>query len=329
MPSTSIPRVDPQLQAAIDASNMRHAFVAEYRLDQLVGHLQVRYDQTTDIDERLNAAKVREYVNKFKAGSIPPPIGVTRDNVLVWGNHRVGAAHQADVAAVPAIVFDVDGVSPDEHVSAVLRTMAGRENASHGLPLSNKDREMIVRLELQLGTTGGVIAATYGMTPAQISGLRREIEAEQRLDQHQLRDLLEGRTRGIIRALSGKYARILDDEPFVELVRLIADADLQAKEVNAIAAEAKATGSERGALGVLATKRGEMAQRVASFQATGVVERPTPRGKLLDAVRRVLALCEANPASHYRDYSAEVEETKAMVTQAINCLGCILEAQES
>jgi len=319
--------ISPALSTAITSSGIRTERVESYPIDGIKGHLQVRHVLGVDLGENLNRGKVAEYKAKFKAGSNCPPIGVTRDGILIWGNHRVGGAKAADRPDVPAIVFDVDGADPDEHLLAVLMTLSGRENAEHGLPLSSKDREMIVRKEIELGTSSGAIQAAYGMSPAQVSGLRREIDAEIRLADLGVSSLLEGKTRALVQSFSGPNARNLTNEPFKALVTLTADADLKAKDVNEIAAAAKETGTEDGAIAVIAAKRDELKAQIAEIAVAGV-HRPTPLTRLRKAVKEVAGLCERGEASAYRDYTSDAAVTVALIQSAMGCLTAILEVQE-
>lgn len=317
--------ISPNLNTAIVATGIRTERVEQYPLAGIKGALQVRHD--TGLETDLNKSKVAEYRNKFKSGSTCPPIGVTRDGILVWGNHRVGGALAAEWDAVPAIVFNVDGADPDEHTLAVLMTLSGRENAEHGLPLSNKDRELIVRKEIELGTSSGAIQAAYGLQANQVSALKREMEAEGRLADLGLSGLMKGKTRVVLRALSGPSARNLTNEPFKALVHLVADADLPAKDINEIAAEARSTGTEDGALEVIAERRDALDQHIAALATSGHVEKPAPLTRLRKAVNEVCGLCDKD-LSAYRDYTVDAATTKATIERAIDCLTNILAVQD-
>lgn len=320
--------VNHGLATAIAASGIRVETVDEYPLNSIKGALQVRADQT-DSDAHLNAGKVSEYKAKFLAGTTPPPIGVTRDGILIFGNHRVGAARDAGRADLPAMVFDVDGVDPDEHTRSLLTTFSGRENASHGLPLSPKDKDLVIRREVALGTTNGTIQAIYGVSAGRLSGLKREIEAEKRLSDLGISRRAQGRDRSVIRALSGPSARAITNQPFKDLVDLVVDADLKVAEINEIAAAARAAGTEDGAIKVIADKRAELAKQIQEVEASGQRERPTPLTRLRKAVAEVNGLCEKFEPSHYRDYTGDVEETKSAIRAAVSCLNNILAAQEA
>lgn len=320
--------LNPALKAALTASGIRYEEVDAFALTSIKSHLQVRHDTTGDGDMKYNAAKVREYANRFKSGSNCPPIGITRDGVLVWGNHRSEGARKAEMSDVPAIVLNVDGADPDEHMLATLMTLSGRENSEHGLPLSNKDREMIVRKEIALGTTSGAIQQAYGMTSAQVSGLKRQIDAENRLSDLGLRSRADGAGRSILSSFSGPNARALTNPPFKALVELALDAELTATEVNALSMEARASGTEDGALQVIATKRSELEKQIAEVATAGRM-RPTPLSRLRKATTEIAGLCAKHDASAYRDYTDESVHTRATIESAIKCLQDILAAQDA
>src|SRR5436305_13000707 len=105
-PSTGIPGLDN----AIVMSGFRTEFDPKYPLVDVREHLQHRHSPITD------RKAVRRYTAMFKAGSSGPPSGITRDGLVVWGNHRLESAEQAGWQHVPAIVFDVDGIGADETV---------------------------------------------------------------------------------------------------------------------------------------------------------------------------------------------------------------------
>lgn len=325
MPTTH--DISPALSTAITATGIRTERVENYPLDGIKGHLQVRHFLGDEVGSNLVKGKVAEYKAKFKAGSICPPIAVTRDGILIWGNHRVGAAKAADRDDIPAIVFNVDGADPDEHLEAVLMTLSGRENTEHGLPLTTTDRKVMVRKEIELGTSSGSIQAWYGMSPSQISGLKREVDAHKRLADLGVTTLVKDREVAVIRAFSGPDARNLTNEPFKALVALAAEADLKAKDINEVAANAKETGTEDGAIAVITAKRDDLKAQIAEIAIAGAL-RPSPLTRLRKVVREVAGLCERGDASVYRDYTSDAAATKTLIVSAIGCLQAILEVQE-
>lgn len=317
------------LATAITGSGIRVEHVEEFPLNSIKAALQVRADQTAD-DAHLNQTKVREYKIKFLSGtSVCPPIGVTRDGVLVWGNHRVGAAREAGREDLPAMIFDVDGADPDEHLRHTLMSFGGRENSGHGLAYSARDRELMARTEIVLGTTDAVIQSTYGISQSSLSGLKREMKVEVRLSELGITKRAEHFDRSTKRAFAGPNARALTNQPFADLVKLAAQADLKSTEINALAAAAKMAGTEDGAVQVIADKRVELAKQIAEVERSGHRTPPTPLTRLKKAVGEVSGLCEKNEPSTYRDYTGEIEETKRAIRSAIECLQNILAVQEA
>jgi len=320
--------ISPELKTAIVATGIRHELNENYSLAMLKGALQVRHDQTGEGTAKLNHTKVVEYRNKFQAGSMCPPIGVTRDGYLVWGNHRVGGAEAAELLDLPAIVLNVDGAEPDLHTTLMLKGLSAEENSTHGLGLTPKDKEMHVRDEIKSGSSNKAIQRKYGWSAAQVSSLRRQMEAEERLNDLGVWTTVADRDRALLRAFSGEAARHLTNEPFKALVHLAADAKLAAKDVNVLAEAARGTGTELGAIEAIAAKRVELDQRIASVASSGEPEKPTPVTRLRKAVNEAAGLCDKAPASAYRDYTVDSATTKEQIAKAIECLQAILAVQD-
>ena len=310
----------PDLDTAITATGFRASLDPSFRVADIKGHLQHRHDPA------LNAQARRRYTNMFKAGSTPPPVGVTRDGRVIWGNHRIGGAQDAGWETIPAVVLDIDADGATEHVRDQLLSLAVQENAPHGVPYNNQDRIDRAGSLLNLGFTHRSIQATLGLTAAQVSGVKREMDALQRLNALGLEE--KEFSRGVLRSFSNPSARALNDLPFKELVDITAAAGLTGDEVQELSKEAKAAGSDSDAMVVLKGFRSDNAGRIAEV-AQGGVQRPTPVGKLKSALKAVLSLCEgkATPVT-YRDHSSGVVLTATMLEDSIRCLQGILDIQE-
>jgi ParB-like chromosome segregation protein Spo0J len=325
MPTTTTPPTTtiPALDLAITATGFRWRVEQAFSLDQITGKIQHRHD------DKLNAGAVRRYRMMAKAGSNCPPIGVTRDGYVLFGNHRIAAYQAEGRETIPAVVIDVDGAEADtnEFLRNSLLSIATRENAPHGVPYSGTDRSERAKTLLNLGYTNARVQAELGLSASSVSGLKREVDADQRFVTLGLDET--GIPTTVKRALAGPDAKALNTEPFRELVDLAREATLTPQEVNAIAKEAKDTGSDVAALRHVEQVRRDMADRITSVASTGSAVRPTPVGKLRGALRGVTSLCEAGVSpSIYRDHTDNAAETKAMVEQAIKCLTGILAVQE-
>ena len=321
MPATSQPATtgSARLDQALVATGFRWSLDQQFKVIDITGKLQHR------LDEKLNPAALRQYVNMFKAGSTPPPVGVTRDGVMVWGNHRTGAARNVGQEFLPAIVIDVDGRGADEHLVNQLLSCAYAENTGGPLPYSNADRLEACKHLVALGYSSRSIQMELGLSAPQVSGVKREVEASKRLDKLGIN--VTGSTRGLLKTLGGPDAKVLNDEPFKKMVALTKDANLTASEINALAKDAKAAGSDSDALVVISTMREEMEERIAQVGQGGSV-RPTPIGRLKGALRNVIGLCDGGNPSMYKDHGDDVAATVTMLEDAIRCLTSIKKVQE-
>lgn len=316
--STGIPGLD----AALTVTGYRYSFDSAFRLDRITGHVQHRSA------DRQDRATMKRYATMRKAGSQPPPIGVCRDGHVVWGNHRIGGAEMGGFETIPAIVLDIDGGQADPHMLDQLLSLAVEENAPHGLPYTSQDRTQRAASLLNLGYTNTSVSAKLGLTPSQVSGIKRELEAEQRMVTLGL-DPGDFDKRGVLQAFSGPDARALNNDPFIEVVRLAKDAKFTAAEINALARGAKDAGSDVDALSHIAQVRQDEAQRIHNVAISGQSARPTPVGKLRGALRNLESLCDAAilPVI-YKDHTDGAPETVAMLDAAIACLQGIRAVQD-
>lgn len=307
------------LDTAITATGFRASLDPSFRAAEIQGNLQHRHDAT------LSGSAVRRYANMYKAGSDAPPIGVTRDGIVVWGNHRIAAAKAAGWETIAAVVIDIDAQGATEHVRDQLLSLAVQENAPNGVPYNNQDRIDRAGSLLNLGFTHRSIQAQLGLTAAQVSGVKREQDAKMRLVSLGLN---EDYSRGVLRALSSPAARGLNDLPFKELVAITTAADLTSDEIKELAKSAKEAGSDAEAMAAMEGFRQDNVVRIAGVRQGGT-PRPTPVGRLRGVLKGVLGLCDnkVTPVT-YRDHSDGVAQTAAMLEDAIRCLQGIFDIQE-
>ncbi|HEY9377832.1 MAG TPA: ParB/RepB/Spo0J family partition protein [Jiangellaceae bacterium] len=323
MPASTTPVTtgDPGLDTALTATGYRWSIDQRFPLANITSRLQHRHGAD------LSKAAVRRYANMLKAGSTPPLICVTRDGRLVYGNHRVASAELAGWTELPAIVIDVDGIGADPHMEDQLLSVAVAENAPHGVPYNNQDRRDRAASLLNLGYTHRSVCAILGLTGAQVSGIKREVDAEQRLTTLGLD--AEELPRVMRRALAGPDARALNNEPFKALAELAKDANLTQAEINGAAKEARDAGSDADALVAIHGLRKKSYATQIAEHALGGSTRPTPVGKLRGVLRQLSTLCaDANAPDIYIDHTADAAETVAMLDAAIACLGAVRGVQE-
>lgn len=325
MPTPTITTTgDEHIDTALTATGFRWSLKPDFKIIDVVAKLQHRRD------EGLNAGAVRRYVNKLKAGSIPPPICVTRDGVLIFGNHRLDSAEKANWETLPAIVIEVDGNGADENVQNQLRSVAYAENAKHGVPYSSADRAEAAKHLIALGYTNAHIQAELGLSGPTVSNIKRDVLIAERFAKLGLST--KGVSISMLRALAGPDTLALNDEPFREIVALAKAAGLKGSEISALAKEAKAAGSDVAALALVDARRQDkgMTERIAQTSLGGA-PRPTPVGKLKGVLKQVNGLCDAtfNPAV-YREHGDQdaVTDLMGQLNQAITCLTGILSVQQ-
>jgi hypothetical protein len=308
-PSTGVAGLD----VAIIATGFRWRAEPKFNLASVKGKIQHRHSDKED------PRTVRRYAAMFKAGSVPPPIGVTRDDYVIWGNHRIAGAELAGWGELPATVIDVDYAGADEHLTNQLLSLSVAENAPHGVPYNNDDRHDRARTLLELGYTTATIQRALGLTPAQISGIRREAEGVKRLEALGMPTFDKQNLR---QAFASPAVKALNDDPFKALAVLAKDAGLKSGEIEELARSMKATGADADALVLVQNVRDDQQQRIAEV-ATGGVQRPTPVGKLITALKAVITLCDSAGPTVYIDRTAKAAATKAMIHDALICLGSI------
>ena len=119
-----------------------------------------------------------------------------------------------------------------------LITLAVAENAPHGLSYSSADRIDRAADLLVGGYTNTSVSGMLGLSPQQVSGIKREVDARARLDSLGIEEP-KRMSATTLRALAGPDARALNSGPFKELVDLADDAKFTGTEVNALAKEAR------------------------------------------------------------------------------------------
>ena len=311
------------LDTALNATGYRW-YLDEQELGDIVGKIQHR---ATD---KLNAAQVNAYANQAKAGSTPPPICVTKDGYVVYGNHRVAAAIKAGWARLPAVVIDVPGAGyeADQARTDAFVEVAAIENQPNGVPLDPASRKMDALAMIRNGRDTKAIQFKLGLSSSQISGIRREFEATERLVKIGVDTDSLDVSDSVLRSFSGKDASALNAEPFKALVSLADDADLLAKEVNAIAGDAREADSDEGAMKVISDARDEMSTRIAEKKMGGSV-RPTPVNQMRGLLVQVDKLCTKHDDTlMFKDHSDGASAFCELLDDTIECLTSIRKVQD-
>jgi hypothetical protein len=253
------------------------------------------------------------------------PIVVTRDGWIVDGNTRVGAVLLRKEKFFPALVLDASYGGANQKTQDELLALAATLNAQNGVPLTGKETRTVVRRFIALGWLNEQIGRAIGVKASTVTQVRKEIEAEQKLEKVGLavnggKDTLRGAS---LRALGSKDVLALNDVPFKTLAELSRDADFNAKEILDAAKDAKAAGSDSAALAQISELRTEMRDRIQQKTLTGVGKPPISRqirqhlGNVLKYEGREEELLETDPDVNAKHIDTLVKAI-AILTKVLN-----------
>ena len=149
----------------------------------------VRLDGGTQPRVRIDAATVREYAERMKAGDQFPPVQAYFDGTDHWlsdGFHRVKAAQEAGLKAVQAEVWE--GTRDD----AFWMSLAA--NKDHGLRRTNEDKARAVKAALAAKSclSDAVIAEHVGVSDRMVSKYR--VKVTPKISESSKRTGRDGRT---------------------------------------------------------------------------------------------------------------------------------------
>lgn len=236
------------------------------------------------VERRIQVREVTHYAPKdaveryaIQMGETAfPPIVVTADDWIIDGNTRVGAKLRRKEKFSPAIVLDVAFQGASRKQENLLHGLAATLNAQNGVPLTAKEVRAVAQRLVEMGWKTEEIGRAIGLAPGGVTQVKKEIEAATKLKRVGLDP--NGAVKGpSLRALGAKDVVSLNDVPFRELAKLATDAGLNASEIGATAKEARATGSDTGAVDVMTKLRTELGDRIQERRLTGVGKPPVSR----------------------------------------------------
>ncbi len=273
MATTSATPVKSREIAEIERVGLGYTEVAQYDLGNV------------DLKRRVQVRELAHYMRKetveqfavHMASSQFPPIVMTRDGYIVDGNTRVQAKRLRKENFFPAIVLDVDWEGGSPKRRGELLALAATLNQFGGERLTTKEVRRVARDFIALGWLNEQIGRAIGVRASTVTAVRKEVEAEAKLEKVGLKANGDDSVRGpSLRALGAKDVLALNDVPFRQLAELARDADLNAKEIVSLAKEAKDLGSDAAALGKLQETRAEMGDRIQERHLTGHGKPPKP-----------------------------------------------------
>lgn len=212
-----------------------------------------------------NKPHVRKLTEAIRAGAKIDLIAVTEDGYRVYGNHRFPAYKAIGLPQIPVIVIGVKAAEADEDVLRRLRIIGFRENAHHGLPNSKRTNEMAVVDFRADGWDNARIARELGVSANRVADIVAVDKGNKALG-------ALGITTPLTKTVIGAIGRVSEDmnrEPFVQLVKLVADADLNKTEINTLAKAVKEAGSDVDAVAIIDAERLSLRSRVSGSDNAG------------------------------------------------------------
>lgn len=318
LPDLALPTVE--LVERFGFSNWR--FDYEYSTPQdSARRVQVR-------DERhyAPAAMVTQIAASMRRGDKMPPIVVTADGYLVDGNTRSEAAKHNRFPAVHAVILSDRYEGASDGVRRRLHLLGAAFNTRNGKGI---DRSEIAIAVQEIGNDRSYdasrIAELLGVTDSQVRNILAEKRARDRAERHGVH--LNGSVPGTQLRRLGQSSEKLNDQPFVELVRLTQDCGLTSNELSDLIGKCRGSGSDDAALALLVQERAARAEQIAEFRARGKAK--PPYSAQLRQRLGFLLQHEDDP-SRFVEYSPNLaDDHRQQVTRAIDVLRRVLDAQTS
>jgi hypothetical protein len=276
----------------IERIGLKWDYLPQYDLSlvDLVG----RRVQVREAEHYSPKDTVEAFAHALKSGASFPAIIVTADNWVVDANTRVTAALSAGIHFFPALILKNrwNTATPDDQ--AKIRVLASTLNQMNGQRLTEAEMRVALKDYLVLGWTTVQIERAIGVKPNAINQIAREQNASARM----VRIGMIPPPKEYLNHAGSPTVMALNDEPYRRLVQLMVDAGLTAREVKALAQEAKNSGSDQAALEILARVRAENEERILRKTMTGN-GKPSKAAQLRQALGRVLS---------FEGYEAQVIE---------------------
>jgi hypothetical protein len=214
--------------------------------------------QVRDPKHYAPPSQVKKYVVKM-AHKVFPPIIMTKDRWIVDGNTRVAARIARKEPYTSALILDEKWEGATEKRQKELQQLAGAINDAVGVGLTNSEIRDGVKRGLSLGWKFDEISRDTGATPATISNLKREMEADQKMDNL---GISVKPSTAAKKALGRQDILKLNDEVYRSFTALAHDSGLPVAELDEIGRTLVKAGSDDEKLATLARLRSDMEAQI-------------------------------------------------------------------
>ena len=162
----------------IERLGLKYEEVADYDLSQLSTDWRV---QVREPNHYAPKDMVERFAIMMGETSFPPII-VTSDRWIVDGNTRVGAKLKRKEKFFPALVLEVAWNGATQKTQDDLLILAATMNSMAGLPLTSKEVRKVTAIFIERGFKAEQIARAIGLKASSVAAVKREIDAETKLE---------------------------------------------------------------------------------------------------------------------------------------------------
>jgi len=241
--------------------------------------------QVRDGDHIAPKDGIIKIAEMLKAGASVPPILMTRDGVMPDGNTRDGAYGLLEWPRIPAIVLDLNYQQADEHIKRKIYILAATLNAKNGQGLTESEVHRAATEMLADGYNVTEIAKRFGVKLWTIQNLKFKLEARLRLAKLGLPEDMVSETMLVI---LGNQGIKLNNQPFEDVAKIIADSGLRREEVLDLIKEIKEASSDEVAAEIISQRREDWDERIHEHKQKGNGGKAVPSAQLRKALGYVL-----------------------------------------
>lgn len=241
MPDTVTTLGDTRFEAVFDRWNLTYDLVSEMALDDIrvVDEAQVR--QIANIGRKET---VEQYAISMKGGAVFPPIVLMSPDVLIDGNTRASAARRNGRSHIAAYRVEMSDIGMAKMLAATL-------NAQNGVPLTREEQYAAAINYLDMGWPDAAIARELGCTAESVRRWRKDQEFYNRVERLELTE-----PAGALKAKQrNEVGKVDHDEPFAELVKLVADVRPDLTDVKELVTDVQQAPSDEAAVAMVAEAR--------------------------------------------------------------------------
>ena len=226
-----------QIEAKLRDWNVTYKYVADFPLDEV---RNVDWTQVRDATHHGGADKetLAEFGTQMMQGAIYPPIVIMEPDVLVDGNHRVGAARSLRRKTFPAFIVNFNSVDLAKSFNAAMNQLNGRR-------LTPQEAFNAAVTMMERGMADEAVAREIGRSVEMVRQMRRQKEYTERTAA--LPEITKV-AQTIPQKSQIKLAQIAHDPAFAEAVKIVAETRAPAKTVGEIVKAATAARTDTDAI---------------------------------------------------------------------------------